>query len=177
MRFDWGRLEQFAQRNRVLHVREPWTSALRYRGDVNLECLTRPTKSQGLIALESLELILVLNRFLPLNTIAAIFNPNSTIFISPRRVCRYTHIIGFHNRVAVRKPFIREANLLRKTPWALRHCHCNIFMWSRVVFTDEISFEVRLMKRNMCVWRMNGERFDNSCIIPTYKSCYELVNV
>ncbi len=52
-----------------------------------------------------------------------------------------------------------------------------MYIWSRVVFTDETSFELRQMKRNMRVWRMNGERFDTSCIIPTYKSGYELVNV
>ncbi len=130
-----------------------------------------------LIALKCLELILVQNRFLLLNTIAAIFNANSTISISPRRIRRYIHIIGFRNRAAIRKPFIREANLLRRTAWAFRHCYWNMFMWSRVVFTDETSFEVRPMKRNIRVWRMNGERFGTSCIISTYKSGYELVNV
>ncbi len=33
-------------------------------------------------------------------------------------------------------------------------------MWSCVVFSDETSFEVHPMKRNMHVWRMNGKRFD-----------------
>ena len=50
-------------------------------------------------------------------------------------------------------------------------------MWSCVVFNDETSFEVRPMKRNMRVWRMNVKRFDTSSIIPTYKSGYELMNL
>ena len=74
-----------------------------------------------LIAPKSLELILLQNRFLPLNTIAAIFNANSTISISPRGIRQYIHIIGFRNRAAINKPFIQEAKLLRRTAWALRH--------------------------------------------------------
>ena len=33
------------------------------------------------------------------------------------------------------------------------------------------------MKTNMRVWRKDGERFDPSCVITTYKSGYQLVNV
>ncbi len=130
-----------------------------------------------LIALNSLEPVLVRNRFRALNTIDFTFNPNSTISISPKQIRRYIHIIGFRNRVAVRKPFIREANLLKRTALAFRHFHWNMLMWSRVVFTDETSFEVRPIKRNMRVLKMNGEKFDTSCIILTYRSGYELVNV
>ena len=49
--------------------------------------------------------------------------------------------------------------------------------WSRVIFTDESSFAVRPMRRNMRVWRRPGERYDATCMVPTHKSGYELVNV
>ena len=41
--------------------------------------------------------------------------------------------------------------------------------------TDETSFEVRPIKRNMRVWRKNGERFNINCMVPNFKSGYELI--
>ena len=92
-------------------------------------------------------------------------------------VRRYAKLIGFRNRSAVRAPFIREENLVKRSEWALCHHLWAMTQWSRVIFTEESSFEVRLMKRNMRVWRKAGERFGAACMVPTYKSGYELVNV
>ena len=67
--------------------------------------------------------------------------------------------------------------MVKRTEWPVRHHLWDMTQWSRVIFTDKSSFEVRPMKRNMRVWRKAGERFDAACIVPTYKSGYELVNV
>ena len=128
-------------------------------------------------SLKKLESIVIANRFTPLRKIAAIFNAQGTISISTRRSRRYIQNIGFKNRVAVRKPFICSANLVERTHWALRHWHWSMFEWSRIVFTDESHFEVRPVKRNMGVWRKDGERYSTEYMLPTFKSGYELVNV
>ena len=127
--------------------------------------------------MERLELTLVSNRFLPLHTIAAIFNANGSVTISVRRLRRYIRLVGIRNQSAIRKQFIREANLLKRSAWAMRDVHWSMAMWARVVFTDETSFEVRPIKRNTRMWRREGERCKKDCMVPTYKSGYELVNV
>ena len=127
--------------------------------------------------LKRLEATIINNRFLPLHKIATVFNSESSISRTRRTLQKYVKIVGFKNGAAVRKPFIRDANLIKRTEWALRHYNWSMTAWSRVVFSDETSFEVRPIKRNMRVWRKNGERFNMNCIIPTFKSGYELVNV
>ena len=92
------------------------------RGGASIGRRGRPNKLD-FAALKRLELTLVSNRFLPLHTIAAIFNGNGSVTISVRRLRRYIRLVGFRNRSAVRKPFIREANLLKRTAWAMRHVH------------------------------------------------------
>ena len=54
------------------------------------------------IALKRLELILVQNRFLPLTTIAAIFNANGSISISSRRLRRYITFLDF----VIKQPYV-----------------------------------------------------------------------
>ena len=80
----------------------------------------RPKKltTNDLIRLES---ILVHNRFLPLCTIKSLFNASGTVSVGMRTLRRYARIVGFRNCSAVRKPFIREANLAKRTAWAVRH--------------------------------------------------------
>ena len=36
---------------------------------------------------------------------------------------------------------------------------------------------MRPVKRNMGVWRKDGERYSTDCMLPAFKSGYELVNV
>ena len=136
----------------------------------------RPNKL-NFAALTRLEKTQVENRFLPLDKIVAIFNSEVSVSITRRSLQKYLRIIGYRNGAAVRKPFIRDANLMKRTEWALRHYNWNMSAWPRVIFADETSFEVRPIKRNMRVWRKNGECFDINCMVPTFNSGYELVNV
>ena len=72
-------------------------------------------KKLDFTALKRLELTLANNLFLPLHTTYPIFNANGSVTTSLRRLQRYIRLVGFRNRSALRKPFIREANLLKRT--------------------------------------------------------------
>ena len=82
-------------------------------------CSSRPRIGRphklGEANLRRLEIILVQKRFLPLLSITAIFNASGSVLVCARSVRRYAKLIGFRNRAAVRKPFIREANLVKRT--------------------------------------------------------------
>ena len=139
------------------------------RSEIMPKARGRPNKL-NFVALSRLEKTLVENRFLPLGKIVAIFNSEGSVSITRRSLQKYVRIIGYRNGPAVRKPLIRDANLMKRTEWALRHYNWNMSALSRVIFTDETSFAVRPIKRNMRVWRKNGERFDINCMVPTFKS-------
>ena len=107
----------------------------------------RPSKldSLGIIRLEEL---LINNRFLPKHKILALFNENCSVNISMRTLQKFIAKIGFKAVVAIQKPYIRDANLVKRTSRALRHVHWNMNAWSHVLFTDETHFAVKPIKNN-----------------------------
>ena len=127
-------------------------------------------------ALQELQYIVMNNRFVTLERITEMFRTKTGIHITRRRLRRYIHELDIYSYSAVRKPFIWEANKIKRSAWALRHQNWDMDAWSRVIFTDETSFEVRPLKRNMRVWRKRGERNSSACTVHTYKSGYELVS-
>ena len=74
----------------------------------------RPNKL-NFVTLTRLEKTKVENRFLPLDKIVAIFNSEGSVSITRRILQKCVRIIGYRNGAAVRKPFIRDANLRKRT--------------------------------------------------------------
>ena len=85
----------------------------------------RPYKldSLGLIRLEEL---LINNQFLLKHRILALFNENCTIKISMCPLQTFIAKIGFKAVVAIKKPYIYDANLVERRSRALRHVHWNM---------------------------------------------------
>ena len=42
--------------------------------------------------------------------------------------------------------------------------------WERIIWTDEASVEVGKDSRECLVWRRPGERYEQDCLAPTFKS-------
>jgi hypothetical protein len=49
--------------------------------------------------------------------------------------------------------------------------------WKNVLWTDESSFEIGKNSRQVRVWRSEGERFNSSCLTPSFKSGRQTVMV
>ena len=71
--------------------------------------------------LKRLETTITNNHYLPLHKIATIFDSEGPVSITHQTLQKCVKIIEFNNGAAVRKPFIRDANLMKRTEWALRH--------------------------------------------------------
>ena len=83
---------------------------------------------------------LVQNCFLLLLSVTGLFIASGSVSVCALSVRSDTKLIGFWNRSAVRKPFIREANPVERTEWAVRYHLWDMTQWSLVIFTDESSF-------------------------------------
>ena len=77
--------------------------------------------------------------------------------------------MGFKSRFAVRKPWISPLNRNRWLNFARLHRRRSTQAWSHVVWSDESSFELFGMRNKPRIWRQDGERYNESCIIPTMK--------
>jgi len=127
--------------------------------------------------LKMLENFVEKNRFLPVEKLGAKFYLHSDVKLTANTLRGYLHKLGFNARTAAQKPFLSEKNVARRLVWADSHEKYTEEEWRRVIYSDESSFAVRPMKNNIRVWRKKNERFNFSCMIPTFKSGYQLVNV
>jgi transposase len=78
--------------------------------------------------------------------------------------------MGFRCRVAPKKPFLNEKHKADRLAFAQAHRHWTIEDWSRVIWTDESSFELGKLTRTVRVWRRAYEKYYPDCLAPTFKS-------
>ena len=77
---------------------------------------------------------------------------------------------GIRFRVATKKPFISERHAAARISWCEKYKEKPASYWNQVIFSDESSVEIGKQSRQIRVWRGIGERFDNECLAPTFKS-------
>ena len=80
------------------------------------------------------------------------------------------HNVGFHNRVAAKKPFLNDAHRSRRLQFAKHHQKWTCEDWKKIIWTDELTFEVGKNLRQIKVWRKSDERYKSDCLTPTFKS-------
>ncbi|KAI7951808.1 hypothetical protein MJO28_007492 [Puccinia striiformis f. sp. tritici] len=83
---------------------------------------------------------------------------------------RRAHQLGFHNRRAVKKPFVNERQAARRLAFATSHLSWTIDDWRSVLWTDESSFELGKNTKAVSVWRKTDERYRPECLEPTFRS-------
>ncbi len=66
---------------------------------------------------------------------------------------------GIKGCVASKKPLLRPQNILKRLAFAKKHVKWTKKQWRRVLFTEEIKFELFSTKRRIFVRRLPGERF------------------
>ena len=77
------------------------------------------------------------------------------------------HDLGLNSCIAVKKPFLNDNHKAERLAFAKEHTHED---WSKVIWTDEASFEIGKLSRQVHVWRKYHERYQWDCIVPSFKS-------
>jgi hypothetical protein len=90
--------------------------------------------------------------------------------VSSSTIRRRAHEIGYNSRIAVKKPFINDKNKQKRLDFARQHLEWTIADWSKVIWSDESSFETGKKSQQVKVWRQVGERMKLECLEPTFRS-------
>ena len=91
--------------------------------------------------------------------------------ISPQTVCKAIHNdLNMSNCHARLKPFLQDRHILNRKAWAEAFCNFTLTHWKKVIWTDEMSFEVGKNYRLALVWRPPGQQFNRKYLAPSFKS-------
>ena len=85
-------------------------------------------------------------------------------------VRKYLKKAGYLRFRARKKPFLIERHKLARLKWAKEHEHWTKKDWSRVIWTDEATFETGLDSRSCYVSRKKGTAYESRYLKPTFKS-------
>jgi transposase len=78
--------------------------------------------------------------------------------------------LGMACRCAHKKPFITETHIAVQKLWADVVREWSMEQWKKIIWTDEMSFEVGKDARITRVWRPPGCEYDQKYLVPTFKS-------
>jgi transposase len=96
---------------------------------------------------------------------------------SSSTIRRELHERGMDNRIAAKKPYINSINQAKRLVFARKHQNMTVDDWKHVLWSDESSFEIGKNSRQIHVWRFPSERFESSCIVPSFRSGRQTVMV
>lgn len=80
------------------------------------------------------------------------------------------HSSGLRSYIASPKPFISEKHASTRVEWCKKNKNMTVRDWANIIFSDESSVEIGKQSRQVRVWRHKGERFEEDCIVPIFKS-------
>ena len=86
--------------------------------------------------------------------------------VSVSNIKNRLHEVHLHARRPVKRPKLTCAHRRARLAWCRRHVRWTRAHWSRVMFTDESRFALEHPDGHTEVWRREGERFLDECVLP-----------
>ena len=78
--------------------------------------------------------------------------------------------LGLHDRIATKKPLLKDTNNKKRLAWAKKHEQWTLDQWKPVLWCDESKFEILGSIRHFFVGLRVGERMISACVVPTVKN-------
>ena len=86
---------------------------------------------------------------------------------STSTVQRRLHESGFHGRIAVKKPLLKDTNNKKRLAWAKKHEQWTLDRWKSVLWSDGSKLEILGYHHHAFVRHRVGERMISACVVPT----------
>jgi transposase len=90
--------------------------------------------------------------------------------VSKKTVSRTLKMLGIGSRIARKKPYLKPAHRKQRMEFVAIVKNWGDEEWTKIIWTDESSVELR---KNTCIchiWRHPHEAFKENCLAPTFKS-------
>lgn len=97
------------------------------------------------------------------------FVESSGTAVSVSTIKRALYDAGYNSRVAARKPLISPKNQRDRLRWCRNRKTWDDEDWKKVIWSDESRFTLFQNDGRTRVWRLQKERYDIECIVPTVK--------
>lgn len=97
------------------------------------------------------------------------FVESSGTAVSISTIKRALYDAGYNSRVAARKPYISLKNQSDRLKWCRERRNWEEDDWKTVIWSDESRFTLFKNDGRTRVWRLQKERYDIDCIVPTVK--------
>lgn len=152
-----------------VHVRTVQRVVKKFREDGTYKCKPCGGSHAKKLSDRDVRAIIRVSKTHRRSTLSEITNICSTQ-VSRSTIRRALHESGIFSRIAVKKPFLTHRHMSKRLAFAQKYCGWTIKEWERVVWTDESTFEVGKISKQVHVWRYAHERYSSSCIVPTFKS-------
>jgi transposase len=111
------------------------------------------------------------NRRQTLQDLTSFVNTISPIPVSKHTIWHTLHTqFDMSRHVAAKKPFLSKVHRRARLKWAEEFRGWGMADWSSVIWTDEASVEIGKDSKAVMVWRKPGERYEERCLAPTFKS-------
>jgi hypothetical protein len=81
------------------------------------------------------------------------------------------------HHIAAKKPFLNTNHTQKRFQWAKEHRALTMANWKCLIWTDEASVKVGKQLRQCTVWQKPGERYQQECLVPTFKSRQQSVMI
>ena len=136
------------------------------RGTINsMKQSGRPHKL-GMRHTRELSRLLTSNRRIPLARLVE----QMSVRVHANTLRKVIMSLGFHNRVAAKKPYLSLKHKVDRLAFAKAHQNWTESDWRNIMWTDESSFEIGKYSRQVTVWRRPNERYFSDCLAPSFKS-------
>lgn len=116
-----------------------------------------------------LKVIITKNRRESVDKINKIFLESTGNDVCKRTIKKTLYEMGYNSRTALRKPNVSERNRIIRLKWARERRSWTMNEWKKIIWSDESRFTLFQNDGKVRVWRLQKEKYNVSCLVPTVK--------
>jgi hypothetical protein len=115
---------------------------------------------------QELKQLLETNRKTTLSNITNMMTTTILAQTAQKQICD----MGYRNRVAVKKPFVKKIQAKKQLTFACKHLNWTVANWGKVIWSNKSSFKIGKSSKPDLFWQTRSQKYNPDCLQPTFKS-------